>query len=485
MGFLRQIIRDLTSPMTIKNLNDNFSYIWLKVFGNIDTGDILDGAVTGDKIAYNTVTAKNIKTDELIVGTNIAMGPNAVISWGNLSPDIKLGIVGRNLILNTGTPVTKAGTGWVTSSWKLSNQMKTGDYVISFKYTITVADGIGISLGDSNGVYDGVYELVPTLPVGTNAYYSQKVSFTRGSQANLCFYTNQNITVSELKLEAGSIATSYIPAPEDILPSYITSTKITSTTIESPTITGNSVNAGTMTVGGAVNGSITVKDASGVTVATLDNTGLNVTKGTISGNAINGGTVDGATIRQMSGTKVLAEFTTSTYGGVLFFYNENGDRNINIGHMSDANYSGGTIQIFNDSYSKKTVDITTSRSTGAGEIMLSDSRQTFRAFLSGSYDGNSNDAGLYLWGSTGTFKTYMSERGFYGLGKQPMTTWSPTIPANSSVQVNHNLGYKPIVKFSGTVGNLGITYRDDDANTMTFYNSSAGNNTWTGTISFY
>ncbi|WP_373845087.1 hypothetical protein [Clostridium sp.] len=127
---------------------------------------------------------------------------------------IKIG--GRNLILNTGTTISKTGSGWVTSNWILSEQMVTGDYIISFKYTITVADAIGISLGNSSGAYDGSYELATTLSSGTDIYYSKSVHFTRDEQTNLAFYTNQTITISELKLEKGDKATDWSPAPEDI-----------------------------------------------------------------------------------------------------------------------------------------------------------------------------------------------------------------------------------------------------------------------------
>jgi hypothetical protein len=82
--FLRRDVNGIT-PMDMKYMNDNFKYIWLKVFGNITTGDMRDGAVTGEKIAKNTVTADNIDTSTLIVGENIAMGENASIVWAQVS----------------------------------------------------------------------------------------------------------------------------------------------------------------------------------------------------------------------------------------------------------------------------------------------------------------------------------------------------------------------------------------------------------------
>ena len=124
-------------------------------------------------------------------------------------------IGGRNLIKNTSKAVSKQGAGWVATNWFLSDNLVSGTYLLRFKYTCSVADPIGISLG-IDGVYDGTYEVTATLPVGTNVYYSTPITFTRGSQNTLCIYTNQEITISELKLESGSRYTDWTPAPEEV-----------------------------------------------------------------------------------------------------------------------------------------------------------------------------------------------------------------------------------------------------------------------------
>lgn len=102
--FLRRDINGIT-PMDIKYMNDNFKYMWLKVFGNITTGDLMDGAITedkvkngaitADKIAANAITAEKIEagsitalqidTSTLVVGTNIQMGANATIGWDKVT----------------------------------------------------------------------------------------------------------------------------------------------------------------------------------------------------------------------------------------------------------------------------------------------------------------------------------------------------------------------------------------------------------------
>jgi len=58
---------------------------------NIDINDLitngintLTGVINGATIQANTISASQIKTSELIVGTNVSMGENAYISWNNV-----------------------------------------------------------------------------------------------------------------------------------------------------------------------------------------------------------------------------------------------------------------------------------------------------------------------------------------------------------------------------------------------------------------
>lgn len=50
---------------------------------------IQGGYLKTELIEANSIGASQIRTNELVVGGNIKMGPNAVIEWGNLSPDVK------------------------------------------------------------------------------------------------------------------------------------------------------------------------------------------------------------------------------------------------------------------------------------------------------------------------------------------------------------------------------------------------------------
>ena len=69
--------------------------------------------------------------------------------------------------------------------------------------------------------------------------------------------------------------------------------------------------------------------------------------------------------------------------------------------------------------------------------------------------------------------------GFVNIGKKSAFSWSGTIPVNASVNISHNLGYKPIVHFDGTVGNVVLTTSDASTTYMRIY---AYGNPWTGTV---
>lgn len=64
MSYVRQRIRDF-SDLALKQINDNFQYIWLKLSGNIDTMDFKDGAVTGEKIKNDSIDSNHIRVNSI------------------------------------------------------------------------------------------------------------------------------------------------------------------------------------------------------------------------------------------------------------------------------------------------------------------------------------------------------------------------------------------------------------------------------------
>lgn len=69
-------ITDSKGKFTVLNLKSDGLHI-----GSASGTTTIDGS----NITAGTIGADRIKTSELIVGTNIAMGPNAVISWNNVN----------------------------------------------------------------------------------------------------------------------------------------------------------------------------------------------------------------------------------------------------------------------------------------------------------------------------------------------------------------------------------------------------------------
>jgi hypothetical protein len=61
-------------------------------------------------------------------------------------------------------------------------------------------------------------------------------------------------------------------------------------------------------------------------------------------------------------------------------------------------------------------------------------------------------------------------------------TWSGTINTGTSTTLTHNLGHYPIVALAGTTGNLELTYRFQDLETIVVTNYSSGGNNWTGGV---
>lgn len=94
------------------------------------------GSFSGYNIEKNTIGADKIITDELVVGTNIAMGPNATIEWANVlnAPSIPT--------LPSYIQSTK-----ITSTTIESPHIIGGD--------IKIGSGTSVFKADANGIYLG------------------------------------------------------------------------------------------------------------------------------------------------------------------------------------------------------------------------------------------------------------------------------------------------------------------------------------------
>lgn len=98
----------------------------------------------------------------------------------------------------------------------------------------------------------------------------------------------------------------------------------------------------------------------------------------------------------------------------------------------------------------------------------------------------STNAGTHhLFGTDGSYKCgglITSYGGFSGLGRISAFSWNGTVVSNASVNITHNLGYKPIVQAFGTTGNVILTFDAPDVNTVKISNYSSGANAFTGFV---
>lgn len=134
----------------------------------------------------------------------------------------KLQVGGRNLIRDSGTPITSSDYG---KRYKITEAPAVGDDVIVTLYGEIGADRTGIGVFNSRGygelltlekVADGVYQGKGKwkLPNGG----PNEGIYADNTHLNLYFYpssANSEYTINKIKFERGTVATDWTPAPED------------------------------------------------------------------------------------------------------------------------------------------------------------------------------------------------------------------------------------------------------------------------------
>ena len=154
------LIMDTTDVMTCMkcwrwNLG-GLGYSETGIEGPFETAITMDGSIVGKFISAISISASQIKTNELIVGTNIAMGPNAQISWDNVTskpviPTLPSYITSTKITATTiESPAISAGT---IASSSISAGTITGASISAGTISgasITGGSIIGVSIRTSN-----------------------------------------------------------------------------------------------------------------------------------------------------------------------------------------------------------------------------------------------------------------------------------------------------------------------------------------------
>ena len=259
----------------------------------LNASSITTGTLAAARIAAGSIAADKIKTNELIVGDNIAMGTNARIAWGAVTGTSgiettigaqakvdNISVGGRNLLLNSGVPITNMG--YPTKTYVISESITNGVEV-----TISIKGQLGA--GKTRfAIYNsgGSVHMVSLYPEDRNSegVYIKTFNWLVGSSINTTIHvypisstTVVNSTIEWIKLEKGNKATDWTPALEDVDASI--STKITSTQatqITKDTVTAAYVNAFALNAS-----SITTGTLSASRIAALSITGDKIAAGTI------------------------------------------------------------------------------------------------------------------------------------------------------------------------------------------------------------
>ena len=134
----------------------------------------------------------------------------------------KLSIGGRNLIRNSGTPITSSNYG---QRYAITEAPAVGDDVVVTLYGEVGADRTSIGVYNSRGygeiltlekISDGVYQGKGKWALATGG--TNDGNYADNTHLNLYFYpssANSEYTINKIKLERGTVATDWTPAPED------------------------------------------------------------------------------------------------------------------------------------------------------------------------------------------------------------------------------------------------------------------------------
>lgn len=139
MGFSRKDIYG-TSPLDIKNLNDNLKYIWKKVFGGISSGDLMPGSVNKKILSKDLQKEISNNTNEITnVKSNMEQTDKEVEDIIGQINDINTKKVSTEHFESTITQLSNAILDRVTSSefssYKLQTDKKIASKVSSGDFT--------------------------------------------------------------------------------------------------------------------------------------------------------------------------------------------------------------------------------------------------------------------------------------------------------------------------------------------------------------
>ena len=188
--------------------------------GKSQLDNALIGEITETGRAINEIKSTKANKNEV---ASLAQSSLQAIWKNDAKAELdKLSIGGRNLIRNSGTPITSSDYG---QRYVITEAPAVGDDVVVTLYGELGADRTGIGVFNSRGygelltlskIADGVYQGKGKWDLATGG--TNDGDYADNTHLNLYFYpssANSNYTINKVKFERGTVATDWTPAPED------------------------------------------------------------------------------------------------------------------------------------------------------------------------------------------------------------------------------------------------------------------------------
>lgn len=567
-GYIKQPIFDLSSPNALMSINQNFDYLWLKVFGNIGSEDILknsiknehieDGAIDSAKIKEASIDTAQIK-DAAIDSAKIALAAittahiqdasissakiqdlavtrakianasidtakiadaaisSAKIQHGSIdTAHIKTGAITTALIADGAIETAQIADGSITDAKIVeltANKIVSGT-IDTGQVTIQGLDGHLRITGNRLQVFDNQSPQIERVSIGDvnndGSVYGIRV---RGADGRTILYDengvyNEGITdgaITNSKISDGAVDTRVIAAnavtadkivagavtADKIAASAITTNKIASNAITGDKIAANSITSNHIQAGQieAVHikaNSITSKHiASGSLVVgenvdpgnMVDREGVvTIINGIVTADYIKAlGVTANRVITEYNG-ETLADLYKDSYGGVLELYDKYGNINVKIGvEAGYADNVGGTLVLYNDSWSNPRIELGISNDEDAGVINC---RNTFGKVTCALYAGsNLGDGGaLSLMDGSGGIRILLNANGGTSYYFDEVTFYDD-ITFNRDIYVNNDIYLDGYIELpEGSIGCAGSNSVELNFSTTYCTNLYAGGN---------
>lgn len=225
----RELNADLITSGTI---NANFLSLYgMKVLNkttNQETLNITDGGeitLRGSVESYNFNTGKTgwaIKHDGDAEFNDVVVRGSVITNDGGI---VSSGGSGRNLLLNSYSDKKNSNASYPCAIYNLAKKV-TADEKYTFTIRAEFTNSLRIALSFGGGVYgsqwvsvpgDGTHTISFTFTADANKAAQSFVHVYVRDQANSASFTNGSCKIIWAKLEEGTVATAWSPAPEDNL----------------------------------------------------------------------------------------------------------------------------------------------------------------------------------------------------------------------------------------------------------------------------